>query len=83
VPAFWQWFDVGSAEQLAMAKSIDAVAIFQRVYAACPNDPKVLLLDVRPHKVSNACLLACRSIWGAKSCGGRMACDAHCITQST
>jgi dual specificity MAP kinase phosphatase len=31
------------------SKAIDADAIF-RVFTACANDPKTLLLDVRPQK---------------------------------
>ncbi|GBF91494.1 MAP kinase phosphatase [Raphidocelis subcapitata] len=30
------------------ARTIDADGVFRAVYAACPNDPKVLLVDVRP-----------------------------------
>ncbi|KIZ07690.1 MAP kinase phosphatase 5 [Monoraphidium neglectum] len=34
---------------MAAAKAVDAGALF-RVFTACPNDPRVLILDVRPLK---------------------------------
>jgi dual specificity MAP kinase phosphatase len=36
------------------AKAIDETGIF-RIFTACPNDPKTLLLDVRPHKAYKKC----------------------------